>query len=205
MNKSWSGLSHLKNHEQYLDYIIDVKPLSLRGDTVSSHQECLIANFLYEKGVRYEYEWPYEIEVSDAQHRQYRPDFFLPDYELYIEHYGISRNGETRGDIDAAAYRASMEWKRELHAANGTRCIETFSYEATEGTLLEGLDARLREVGVAYNPLTVDELLELLKKPVGSLHLIHLFVSLYRYTRSARSPALVSLSYTRGTHSRNLH
>ena len=118
------------------------------GETVRSHEECMIANFLRTKGVSYIYEHPYEVETATAERRQYRPDFFLPDYRIYLEHFGIARDGSTAPYIDSQAYAESMEWKRRLHAEHGTTMVETFSYERFEGNLLSRLEEKLAEHGV---------------------------------------------------------
>jgi DNA helicase IV len=44
-------------------------------EVVKSHGERLIANFLYLNGIDYVYERPYDVDVSDSTHSQYRPDF----------------------------------------------------------------------------------------------------------------------------------
>ncbi len=40
-------------------------------------------------------------------------------------------------------YKEGMEWKRKLHAEYGTRLIETYSYEMSDGSLFENLEKRL--------------------------------------------------------------
>src|SRR6266403_1584238 len=99
----------------------------------------MIANFLYMNGVRYKYESPYKFQTADKDYKQYKPDFYLPDYDIYIEHFGIDRNGHThftenefQNQTNTTKYRQAMEWKRGLHKQNKTTLIETFSYEFTE-------------------------------------------------------------------------
>ena len=54
-----------------------------------------IANRLFMLGVAYQYEADYEHVTSGPDYRQYQPDFFLPDYGIYLEHFGIDRDGNT--------------------------------------------------------------------------------------------------------------
>lgn len=54
----------------------------------------MIANFLYINGINYDYEAPYKHQTSDSKYRQYRPDFYLPDYDIYVEHFGVDRKSE---------------------------------------------------------------------------------------------------------------
>lgn len=67
---------------------------TLNNDVVKSRGEQLIANWLFYNGVRYVYEAPYRHDTADAQHRQYRPDFFLPDADAYLEHWALDAKGE---------------------------------------------------------------------------------------------------------------
>lgn len=48
-----------------------------------------IANFLMQNGIQYIYEQPYEIDTRTSEYGQYYPDFYLPDYKIYIEYFGI--------------------------------------------------------------------------------------------------------------------
>ena len=66
---------------------------TLQNEQVKSLEEVSIANFLFLNGVRYEYERAYPFESADPEHRSYKLDFYLPDYDLYIEHFGIDRQG----------------------------------------------------------------------------------------------------------------
>ncbi|MGC4191705.1 MAG: UvrD-helicase domain-containing protein [Thermomicrobiales bacterium] len=133
----------------------------LTGIRMRSRQEVKIANWLTLNGIRWEYERSYTFSTATAEHRQYKPDFYLPDHDLWIEHYGVGRHGETVRNIDRQKYADSMAWKRRTHLSHGTRCIETFSYQDMDGTLFPKLEARLRKEGVAARPLTAQEIARL--------------------------------------------
>ncbi len=45
--------------------------------------------------------------------------------------------------VDRDEYLEGMEWKRQVHAENGTTLIETYSWERSEGRLLEALAKKL--------------------------------------------------------------
>ena len=45
--------------------------------------------------------------------------------------------------VNREDYLASMDWKREVHAAHGTTMIETYSFERQEGRLLTGLAEKI--------------------------------------------------------------
>ena len=118
-----------KTQGEYWNYIRTNEIRSLQGEKVKSFEECIIANFLYLNSVPYKYESPYEHETVRRKERQYNPDFYLPDAGIYIEHFALSKSGNTPPFINRTEYLESMEWKRELHAKHGTILIETFSHE----------------------------------------------------------------------------
>ncbi len=97
----------------YFDYLASVEMVSLNGETVKSFEEAEIANFLCLNGIRYQYEAHYAHPTADAERRQYQPDFYLPDANLYIEHFGIARDGSTAPYVDRTRYSADIEWKRD--------------------------------------------------------------------------------------------
>ncbi|PWQ95850.1 hypothetical protein DKT75_10725 [Leucothrix arctica] len=144
------------------DYNRAVKDNDLKanqGELVKGYQALLIANFLYKNGIEYQYEAKYERQTKTLDFRQYQPDFYLPEFGVYIAHYDIDRDGNTAPYVDAAKYLEGIEWKRELHETNNTRCIETFHYEWTEGKLLQQLEDKLSNFGVDSHPLSNDEII----------------------------------------------
>ncbi|WP_207762332.1 UvrD-helicase domain-containing protein [Niveispirillum lacus] len=124
---------------------------TLQGGKVKSYEELQIANWLYENGIEYEYEPPYEHKVPETGRRDYQPDFRLRESGIYIEHFGVRREKTADGGeqlvtapfVDRDEYLASMEWKRRVHAEHGTILIETYSGERQDGRLLTGLAEKL--------------------------------------------------------------
>jgi DNA helicase-4 len=154
----YKSILDFDSFREYVEYIKQFELRSLKGDRVKSFEECFIANFLYINGVDYVYEKPYEIKTADMNHRQYRPDFYLPQYRLYIEHFGIDRDGKPARHISESDYKRQMQWKRALHASNKTTLIQTYSYEQKEGTLLKNLERNLREKGVVLNTISKEQI-----------------------------------------------
>jgi DNA helicase IV len=145
---------------EYLMYIKSHEPVTLNGERVRSLEEAEIANFLCLNGIGYEYERNYEADTASSTHSQYRPDFFLSDYGIYIEHFGVQQDGSMAPKIDNEKYQDSMAWKRDLHEKHGTALIETFSYQKREGTLLRELRERLETAGVGFIRISAKELLK---------------------------------------------
>jgi len=134
---------------------------TLKGEQVKSYQECLIANFFFLNGVEYAYEAKYKYPTKTVDHRQYQPDFYLPQYDIYLEHYGVDRKGFPATYINPVEYQQSMQWKRQLHETKKTVCLETFHYQHKEGNLLESLKALLSSHEVRFKPLSQEEILTL--------------------------------------------
>ena len=153
-----------RNWGEYHDYIRKHDIRSLKGETVRSFEECEIANFLYTHGVAYVYEAPYEHDLSTSEKRQYKPDFFLPEHGVYIEHFGIDAKGNTAPFIDKKQYLEEMDWKRRIHTEHGTVLIETFSHEQAEGRLLRNLGEKLAGYGVALSPIPREEVFAVLER-----------------------------------------
>ncbi|MEH7749062.1 UvrD-helicase domain-containing protein, partial [Neobacillus drentensis] len=115
------------------------KKTTLVGETVKSLEEVMIANFLYLNGVDYVYEQDYPFQTATEQYRQYKPDFYLPEFDIYIEHFGVTKEGTVPwlSEFEERKYTQGMDWKRQTHSENGTVLIETYSYLNKDGMLLE--------------------------------------------------------------------
>ena len=156
-----------KTQAEYEEYLQLNPPVTIDREIVKSYGEMDIGNFLVQNGIQYIYEHPYKIDTRTSRYGQYHPDFYLPGYDIYIEYFGINKDGEvpsyfkgTDGMSATQAYQASMEWKRKLHSANGTTLIECYAYEKLDGVLLEKLKERLTAKGVKLSPKTTRELWE---------------------------------------------
>lgn len=168
------------NQGDYIQYLKDqnfrsykLKEVPTRGrmtykmEVVKSIEECKIANFLLFNGVNYEYEFPYEHDTANEAFRQYKPDFTVIQNgkKVYIEHFGVSRNGNvpswfTGDGIRSASekYRDDMKWKRDTHKSNGTTLIESYSYEMSEDILFDNLTKNLSAVGIILKPKSPEEI-----------------------------------------------
>jgi len=151
-----------ENHGQHWEYIKKHQIITLKNDQVKSYEECEIANFLFLNGVNYVYEKPYEHITKTEEKRQYQPDFYLPDYKIYIEHLGLNCAGNTAPFVDQAEYLRSLDWKRELHKKHETILIETTSCEKSQGILTQNLTEKLIEYGVEFRELDPEQILAVL-------------------------------------------
>ncbi len=125
---------------------------------VKSLEEMKIGNWLTLNGIQWDYEPKYEAPTASVEHRQYQPDFYLPEYSIYIEHFGIQRDGMTAPGIDPIKYAEGMEWKRNLHRTHGTKLVESYSYDFSEQEFPQRLWSILRDRGVKTRSLTMEEI-----------------------------------------------
>lgn len=81
---------------EILDYYGNKTFVCDDGRMVRSRAEALISNFLFNNNIRYVYEKPYhflEKGISKTLH----PDFYLPDFNLYIEYNELNTESYTQG------------------------------------------------------------------------------------------------------------
>lgn len=79
------------------------------GTAVQSHGERRIADFLAARRIAYVYDERYRIAGDVA----IRPDFYLPEFDLYIEYWGM----------DTPEYVANMEKKKFLYQRAGKKLV----------------------------------------------------------------------------------
>ena len=171
----------------YFEYLLRVELRTLNGERVKSFEELKIANFLALHGVPYRYEAPYPVPTATTAQRQYKPDFHLPEQDIYIEHFGVDRQGEPPPrwrEAERDEYRRGIEWKRAIHAEHGTRLLETYSWQHGARFWQRALREQLEASGVVLEPRPVDELVERLGQLMRSSQLSRLLASFLRHVTS---------------------
>lgn len=153
-----------KTKEEYDAYIRDNEYRTLQGERVKGYQELLIANWLFLNGIEYAYEPKYVTKRRIEIGFDYSPDFYLKDADVYLEHFGISRDGSTRPDIDMYKYNQEIISKRQLHQDCGTHLIETYHYNWVEGKLESVLEQHIATLHIEVKKRSLDEIFEQLKE-----------------------------------------
>ncbi len=100
------------------------------GTWVQSDGERLICEVLTAEGIRYRYDERFRILDGYA----IRPDFYLPEFDVYIEYWGM----------DTADYKIGMLKKQQLYQQQGKRLISL--YPADKPRLRERLLEKLAQV-----------------------------------------------------------
>jgi len=111
---------------------------ALNDEAVKSRAEkeiydFLLTNKLNNKPIKVEYEKKIEIEV-EGEIQTKKPDFYLPEYDLYIEHWGLTKNGQVPKWFDQSTeeYLKNKEVKKNWFNKNNKLFVETFSHEYDE-------------------------------------------------------------------------
>ena len=103
------------------------------GTIVQSEGERRIAGWLTARGIAYRYDAKFRI-IGEFQ---IRPDFYLPELDVYIEYWGL----------DTPQYKMSMYKKQTLYQQEGKRLISVYPRDLPR--LGEVLTSRLRLFGYA--------------------------------------------------------
>lgn len=162
--------------------------LTLKKEQMKSIEEVIIANFFYVNGIKYEYEKEYQFTTATKNFRQYKPDFYLTDYGIYIEHFGINENGRCPqySKIEEIRYLEAIEWKRELHQKYETIMEETYSFEHGQGKLIEKLIQILKKHNIPMKPLTTEDIIKNIlilnnDESIGDFYkLLNIFLNLFK-------------------------
>jgi DNA helicase-4 len=203
--KPYKDPEDFESHGEYIQYLKDLNiksfkkvPVVIDGkqtylnESCKSYDEVKIANFLFTNNITYKYEAKYEHDTATKEYAQYKPDFYLPDYGIYIEHFAVNRQGEVpkwflgKGDFSpTATYQAGMKWKKEEHKKHKTTLVETYAYETREGILLEKLRERLANLGVKFSQKSSEEIWNIIQEQSSDdvnafQQLIQTFISLLK-------------------------
>jgi hypothetical protein len=103
---------------------------TLKGTLVQSDGERRIADWLERRGISYRY----DDRLRIIEGFQIRPDFYLPEYDVYIEYRGM----------DTPRYKAGMCLKQDLYMHAGKKLISL--YPADKDKLDDILPAKLRSL-----------------------------------------------------------
>lgn len=82
------------------------------GTLVQSHGERIIAEYLDNSGIVYRYDERFRIIEGMAV----RPDFYLPEFDVYIEYWGM----------DTVDYKIGMLKKKKLYQQEGKKLISLY-------------------------------------------------------------------------------
>lgn len=175
---------------------------------VRSEQEQKICFALSSLGIKFRYEEPYEHQLADETHSQYRPDFSIyfeqdgAQRRIYLEHFGVDEHGLTPAwfakDKNISCeeanrrYNDGITWKKAAHAKFGTTLLVTSSADFHYSDIRSKLKGLLMDAGVPIQEKTSEELYDQVlpkgsKQEKAFIRLVAAFVTLSK--SSCRSVA----------------
>lgn len=120
---------------------------TLKDEMVESLAEKTIADWLFAHGIEYRHEDLATWADTAGDKGGYNPDFYLPDYDLYIEHWGIDENAEVAPWFtwSSEEYLEKLTWAREQFAeADEYTLVDTYEFDHRADRLEAVLEHRLR-------------------------------------------------------------
>ena len=90
--------------DEYGNRVVKTK----NGLFVRSQQEKIIFDELYSRNLHIEYEKAFIYKDENGEIKTIHPDFYLPDYNLYIEHWGYESTKDNQ-------YRKIKEYKERIY------------------------------------------------------------------------------------------
>lgn len=158
-----------KTLDEYYSFVKSVSLITFQGETVKSFEELKIANFLYMNGIEYKYEEAFDTSIRSSNYKPYKPDFYLTEYDITIEHWGINKNGKVpaffskNNESATEKYHDKMAYARQLHDERKRTLIETYSYEENDGVLLPKLKEKLENAEVVFKQRPFKDILKKIK------------------------------------------
>lgn len=237
--KSTLKIDHrnFETKEAYYKFMRNARYETLNGEHVRSINEKYIADFLFEYGIEYKYERTFYInydehtlEDSDAKRfkaflknkRKTTPDFYLTDYNIVWEHWGITgkENTEAKEKFSKMVgnyneYKTNMEnkkafwncWRHELVTTNQKyddfleveKLIETnpdFFASKSRDEIEQALKAFLESNGVVCKRRPDKELMDEVWQNAqdGFTHLMVQFIDKYQQKFIDQEDAFIALA-----------
>ena len=117
---------------------------------VKSQEELLIINYLIACGI----EVDYEKKFPDAEF-DYRPDFYLPMADLWWEHFGIDKKGESPF---GKKYIKEYKNKKNLHERLYTNHFFTYSHQVQENKIIPLINKMLKKHGINMSYMSQEKI-----------------------------------------------
>lgn len=144
--------------EEFYDYQRSLTYTALDGTKVKSEAEREILNFflmhkLNGKEIKIIYEHPADwmkYKNVNGEEITPKPDFYFPDFDIYLEHWAIGKNGKVpewfAGDNPTKKYKETMDLKKEKYSSNHKILFETSQADYETGNFHKILFDRFIEL-----------------------------------------------------------
>jgi DNA helicase-4 len=155
---------NFEHKQEYYRYMRNKKYTTLNNIEVKSIGERDIANFLFLHNIEFKYEPIVDWVDKDEEDKEYHPDFYLPKYNIYIEHWGLNEKCEVAPwfTITTQEYLEMRKWKLEQFEKHEKVLVETWDYERNQGVLVSNLLKNIKNVepDIEFIQIPYKELIE---------------------------------------------
>lgn len=147
---------------EFLAEMSSKKYETLKGEKVKSRAEKAIADFFFLYNIKYQYEKIADWADKSEDKVVYQPDFYLPEYDIYIEHLGVNRKNEVPEwfELTSQEYLAKRNWARGQFKKHNKNLVESFDYDYQEGNLESILKNKLKSRGVKFKKRSFEEFID---------------------------------------------
>ena len=114
----WVFLEGSKPKREY-----GVGSVTVRGEEVKSIAERKIADYFVKNNINYVYEREAKGKVLFFNYKISSPDFYLPDYHVYVEYWGLVDADDSR---TRAQYVKNMKRKMAIYHQNNIKFISIY-------------------------------------------------------------------------------
>jgi len=198
-----------RTKEETLAYAHERPSFSIDNTCVSSRAEKEILDFfLTHKLNGKPIAIKYEPDVD-----KFRPDFYLPEYDLFIEHWALNEKGEVPKWFSQSTeeYKKSMEMKKKWFSEHDKMLVETFTHEYDEDNpdkFIESLKSHVikklqaqYKVDFEFAPKNYEEIVEVAwgpyKNPIDDIVNFITIAKTHGLTPTGIAEKLRSRSWTR--------
>lgn len=124
---------HIKNCDEVtiIDEYGNKKYKNRAGVYVRSFSEKIISDELFDQNIRYAYEPSVLLIDEHGEQITLHPDFYLPDYKLYIEHWGYENDPK---------YEETKRFKEKLYSSKNLKVAGTTAKD------LEDISAAIQRI-----------------------------------------------------------
>lgn len=184
-NETIKSEDDFEGKEEFYKYMMNLTYTALDGTKVKSEGERAILNFfishnLNGENVKIRYERPANWMAytdDNGEKKIPKPDFFFPDYNLYLEHWAIDSNGRVpewfQGKNPSEEYKRGMMEKKERFAQqNKYSLVEIAYYEFKRPDfekllaerMITGLKAKYPDKEFEFTPVPYEQLIDKVSK-----------------------------------------
>jgi hypothetical protein len=100
-----------------------VESITLDGVKVKSKAEKFIADYFVRNSIQYQYEKPAAAHFWIFTNQISKPDFYLPQYDVYVEYWGLLDADKKRVSRD---YERTMKWKMAMYHKHKIKFISLY-------------------------------------------------------------------------------